>query len=183
MNFLNKASVLVNKIEKADFNVFQLLFSFLFIVLIRNFLEVFSSVSSFKFIQYYHYILFYISLALSLILLFRLLTNEKLNKIINIILPGFIIIIFPPIIDLLACSQRKCLMTYLLPSDVHTSNLLSRFFLLGGEFSKIGGLTPGIKIELIIVVIASFLYFFLKNKNIIKSALYSLLVYVVIFFI
>lgn len=154
---------------------------FLFIIILRCFLEIFSSHSRFELIQVCHYILFYISIALSFVLLFKLVVRIELEKIFRVILPAFLIILLPPVIDLIICQGKKCIMTYLLPSPIHSNDLLYRFFTLGGEYKIIGGITPGIKIELIMIVIGSFFYFLIKNKNIIKSLFFSFLVYGIIF--
>ncbi|MBU4347809.1 UbiA family prenyltransferase [Candidatus Parcubacteria bacterium] len=155
--------------------------SFLFIVFLRSFLEIFSSLARFELMQFYHYCLFYITIALFLTLLFKIIIKIELEKIFRVILPTFVIIFVPPIIDLIVCLKKACIMTYLLPSPIHSDNLLYRFFTLGGEYKIIGGITPGIKIELILIIIGSFFYFLIKNKGIIKSLFFSFLTYSIVF--
>ena len=178
VNFFRK---IINLLENSKTPLIYFIASFLFITILRSFLEIFSSHASFELTQFYHYILFYTSIVLSIGVLFRLITRTELKKIFQVVLPAFLIILLPPIIDLIVCRGKGCVMTYLLPSLIHSNDLLYRFFTLGGEYKAIGGITPGIKIELILIIIGSFLYFLVKNKAVIKSLFFSFLIYAIIF--
>lgn len=181
MRLVNFFRRIVNLLENSKTPLIYFIFSFLFITILRSFLEIFSSHARFDAIQFCHYSLFYISLALTFVLFFKLTVKIKIGKAFRVILPAFSVILLPPIIDLIICRGKGCIMTYLMPSFTYSNNLLYRFFTLGGEYKAIGGITPGIKIELVLIIIVSFLYFFIKNKTVIKSLFFSFLIYSIIF--
>ncbi|MFO7972066.1 MAG: UbiA family prenyltransferase, partial [Desulfobacterales bacterium] len=69
--------------------------------------------------------------------------------------------------------------TYMLPG-VH-ENILQRWITFSIPFSSYG-VTPGMKIETFIVMISVFGYVFVKNSSIIKSIIFSFIVYSAVFF-
>ena len=177
---LRKIEKLIDSIEKSESSLKKFVLSFFFVVLFRNFLEIFSNGSSFDFILFSHYAFFYISLLLSLILLVYFFTKEKIESILKVLLLSFSVIILPPIVDLLFSSPGSRFIDYFMPGH-HQVDIIRRFFLLGGEYSSVGGITLGIKFELILVIIFSFIYLYIKKKKIIRAFLFSLSVYSLIF--
>jgi len=125
--------------------------------------------------------LFYFSIVISFVILFYFASREKIEKIFKVVLSFSPVILIPPLIDLLVCGDRHCTMTYLTNSATHSSNLLARFLTLGGEYRSIGGITPGIKVELIVVLLASFVYFLLKKRGYLKSVFFAFITYVIFF--
>jgi 4-hydroxybenzoate polyprenyltransferase len=164
-------------LENKEIPFSYFLLTFLFIVTMRNFLEVFScgtSISS----DFIHYYLFYISLCLSMILLFYFATGENLLKISRVVLTGFFIIISPPLIDLILTSGKGYILAYLLPGLHH--NIILKFFTFFGPFEDTG-VSAGIRIEVALVITASFTYFIIKTGKILRSIFFAFLVYTLIF--
>ena len=164
-------------LENKEIPFSYFLLTFLFTVTIRNFLEVFScgtSISS----DFIHYYLFYISLCLSLILLFYFATGEDILKISRVILTGFLIIISPPVLDLILTSGKGYIMAYLLPGLHH--NIVLRFFTFFGYLGD-AGVSAGMRIEVALVITASFTYFIIKTGKILRSIFFAFLVYTLIF--
>ena len=91
-----------------------------------------------------------------MILLVKLITKENVRKIAQVILSCYAIIILPPILDLILSGGKGYYMTYLFPG-IH-NDLLQRLVTFGGNFSG-EGITPGMRIEGLIIFIASFFLF------------------------
>ncbi|PLX21400.1 hypothetical protein C0584_02705 [Candidatus Parcubacteria bacterium] len=126
MNFFKK---IISSIENSETPISFFVLTFLFAINLRNFIEAFST----KNYSYYdnfetiiHFNLFYTSLAISLIILFYLLTKKKIISVSRIILSSFLIVVLPPIIDLTVSRGKGIGMSYINPG-CH-SNLLERFF-------------------------------------------------------
>jgi 4-hydroxybenzoate polyprenyltransferase len=181
---------IINNIENLKIPLTYFLLSFLFIINLRNFLESFST-KNFDLLwqldEILNYNSFYIVLALSIILLFYLATKKGLKNITKIVLTGFTITLLPPLLDLIISQGKGLTMTFFVP-DIH-KNLFSRFFYFFGEMGTCSGspemlcgITPGIKIEVLLVLIATFLYFKIKKINLIKNLFFVFLTYSLIFF-
>ncbi len=175
--FWNYWKEFILSLENTEIPFSYFLLTFLFTVTMRNFLEVFScgtSISS----DFIHYYLFYISLCLSMILLFYFATGEDIVKISRVILTGFFIIISPPILDIILTSGKGYILAYLLPGLHH--NIILKFFTFFGPFEDTG-VSAGIRIEVALVMIASFTYFIIKTGKILRSIFFVFLVYTLIF--
>lgn len=173
---LEKRIVYFLENSKKPFTYFIL--TFFFAVTLRNFLELLLDNTPFSLQGYIHTYMSYITLALSLILLFYFLTGTPLIKIAKVILPAFIILILAPLLDFLLSWGKGYTIYYMFP-DTHP-NLVLRFFTFFGDFSGVG-ITPGMRIEIAIVLLAGFGYFYLKNSSFFKSLFYTLLTYILIF--
>jgi 4-hydroxybenzoate polyprenyltransferase len=185
----NNIKKIISSIENSKTPLVYFIMTFIFIMILRDFLESFSTKNYTALIQIdriISYNSFYISLAISLVILLFIITKERIDKIIKIILTGFSIIILPPIVDLIISKGNGYLITFLIP-NTHT-DLITRFFSFFGKMehcswsaNMLCGVTPGIKVEIILVLLMSFSYFIAKNFNFLKSAFFSLLVYTTIF--
>jgi 4-hydroxybenzoate polyprenyltransferase len=173
----------IDNIENSKTPIGFFILSFFFSINLRNFLEAFSTKNFYYFNSLntiVHYNIFYISLAISLVILFFLLVKKNIFSAIKIILTSFLIVILPPIIDLIVGRGKGSQIAYLVP-NCH-DNIFERFFLFFGDLGACSfGITTGIKTEIFIVLVFSFFYFFTHNKKIIKSLFSSLLVYMLIF--
>lgn len=166
----------LKKLESCKTPTIYFILTFFFAVTIRNFLEVFSydpTILVFRF--FLHYYLFYVSIVLSLIIIFHFVTMEDIEKVARVILSFSPIIIVAPIIDLIVGSFRA---TYILPE--HHGNLLARFLQFGGTFTNFG-ITTGIRIELILVIFLCFVYFLFKS-NLFRSLISVFPLYTLFFF-
>lgn len=168
---------------KAPFSYYILTFAFA--ITLRNFLEPLSTHEEISLLSVVHFDLFYTALALLLILLFHLATKTAVAKVAKVILPGFLILVIAPPLDLLISGGKGFSMTYLVP-EVH-DDLLWRFLTFFGDLKQMGaatlpmGVTPGIRIEVAVVLLGSFCYFFGKTSKLIKSIGYTFLTYGIIF--
>ncbi|MCX6799614.1 MAG: hypothetical protein NT091_00500, partial [Candidatus Falkowbacteria bacterium] len=163
-----------HNLENSRTSLIWFMLSFLVFVSIRNFLEIFSDKAVFS--DFNNYFLFYISLLLSSVILFRLFTNESIVKLLKILLTFYAIIITPPLIDLLLSFGKGYDMAYMYSID----NIVKSYFLFFGDWTG-KGITPGIRTEVFFVLIFSFAYVFNKTKNWIKSALFCLSFYSLLF--
>lgn len=157
------------------------LLTFVAYVTLRNFLEIFSDrteIAIISFEGHLHYFLFYLCLALTMALLFSVGTGEKIAKTVRLVAGSFFFIFLAPLIDLLLSGGQGFDMAYLLPGT--HSNLLLRYLTFAGPFEE-KGITIGLKLEVAVLVVASFLYFRAKRVSILKSIFFSWIVYTVIF--
>ena len=116
---------------------------------------------------------------LIILIIFKILTNENSVKLFKVICPFFFMLTFAQVCDIVIKGGSN--LAYF-TVGYHT-NLLKRFFSFYGDCkSSIGGVTIGIKIEIIIIMIISFFYVLYKTKNYFKALLMSFAFYVLIFF-
>lgn len=134
---------------------------------LRNALEFFSArITIISGISILHNNLWYLTFSLAVILFFYLLIREEIEKIAKVVYSGFIIIILPPIIDLIVSGEKIYKITYMLPQ--YHPDLLRRFFTFFGEFSGVG-VTPGVRTEIFLVLIGTYLYLRAKKSSVIRS--------------
>ncbi|MDD2807213.1 MAG: UbiA family prenyltransferase [Patescibacteria group bacterium] len=165
--FLKK---LLAQIEDLPIKPWQLLAWWYFITIIRTLLEAFTDsgghLSGFQpfFLQYPAY---YAVAFMGIIIILKLITNEKIEKIAKVFfLFSFFIFIGPTVDALLSASNN---ISYI---SVDNWPLILKSYLtigLGGIFFQ--GTTSGIKFELIFALLSIFLYLKLKGVTIIKSLL------------
>jgi len=176
---IKKISIIIEKIENSALQLKYYILSFFFIITFRNFLEIFSDRSRISYSYYLHYYLSYICLALIIILLFYLATRGNLKKIARVILLFFSIIIFAPVFDLIISLGKGYNITYLTPGQ--HGNLFYLFITFFGPIAK-AGITIGMRIEIGLALIGSFLYFLIKTRSKIKSLFFTISLYAIIFF-
>ncbi len=179
MNFFQN---LLDRLEKQKFSWWHYLLTFFAIVLIRIFLENFSSLERTGFFTsgptiFLHYPLFYFSIFLSFNLLLYYFLKIPLKKIFRLTLIFFPIIWLPPLFDLFITLGKGFRMAYLFqPSQ----ELIKSFFSFFGPFYE-PGLSPGIRLEVLIVLIGIFILVFSLTKNFLKSLLAFLIAYLIFF--
>ncbi|MDP1846036.1 MAG: UbiA family prenyltransferase [Candidatus Moranbacteria bacterium] len=122
------------------------------------------------------YLFFLFSFLLVLIFL-AVYLKENLQKISNVLLWGFWLAVLPPILDKILCGSQKCWSFYAFDS---LSGLLKRFFTFFGSDPTLG-ITYGVRIEVALAVIFVAIYIFLKTKNVLKSAIGAILLYIILF--
>ena len=143
--FLENLRKWIEDIENSKLPLGYFILTFFSALVIRMFLESFSSPYVLNLYSLLHFVVFYSALAIALIIFLHVVTKIKVEKVSRIILLSFLVIISVPILDLIISGGKGYVLAYLLPG-VH-DNLLLRYLTLGGEFSELG-LTYGIKIEL-----------------------------------
>ena len=178
MRIINKIKKTINRLESSDAPFIYFVLTFFFAITLRNFMEIFSDHPHLFLNMFYHYYVSYICLALALIILFYFATKEKIEKIARLVLPAFLITSIVPILDLILSLGKGYDITYMLP-ETH-GNLWLRFFTFFGDFPG-KGVTPGMRIEIGLILLGSFIYFFIKNCGVLKSLIFSFLTYSLIF--
>ena len=175
---IQTATNVIEAMENSEAPFWYVIFSFVSAVILRNFLEFISNRVEIRGDMILHYFLFYVALALGLLIVLHLLTKEKITKIARLILPCFIVLIVAPITDLLVSRGDGLPMSYLMPE--HHGDLLTRYLAFFGKFERFG-VTPGIKTEVFLVLIGMVLYFYVKKLSWIKIISGVALVYTTIF--
>ncbi len=123
-----------------------------------------------------NYFLFYLALIMSLALLMSLSLKESFEKHLSRITNFFPIIWIAPIIDLFV--SRGACMAYV--GDTGT-NLLVKLFTFFGSLPIHCGITIGIRIEILLIVIGTLVYVYKKTRNWAKSILLAIGTYIIIF--
>lgn len=121
--------------------------------------------------------LFFAFSSLIMIIFLSLWLKISFKKIANVMLWGFWLAVFPPIVDKLWCGQNFCWSFYAFDSF---QGLLKRFFTFFGNNASIG-ITYGVRVEVVLAVIFVGIYAYIKQKNSIKAILTSFFSYVILF--
>jgi len=153
------------------------------LVLMRTFLEFFSNPDPSGFIFgwetiYLHFPLFYFSLFLFFTLILLLLTRKTIDHIWNFLLPSFILILLPPVIDLFSKDNQVTAISYI---ATEPQNFISLFFKFP-QFSTQPGITMGIQVTAFLILSLLGLFILKNTKNIFKSAIGVLWGYLFLFF-
>lgn len=172
----------VESIENAPLTLASFLVAFLALILARltveNTLGLFQEQSFFFFyFEFTHTFLFFLCSFFIMLPIVRYAGAESLRKATNTLLFGFLIILTPPIIDRLIMGSGNYWSFYEFDGLV---GLFWRFFTLFGDTPDIG-ITYGVRIEVVLVTIALFLYAYLKSRLLRKSLLVALFSYTALF--
>lgn len=173
---------ILESIETAPLSLrsFTMAFFALIIVrlLIENALGLFQPHTlSFVFFEFTHTFLFFLSAFVLLLPLARFAGNTNLYKATNVLLAGFTIILFPPIIDTVIFHGTGFWSFYAFDG---LFGLLTRFVTLFGDRPDMG-ITYGVRVEVICVVLGLWLYTFLKSARVGKALLVAFLAYLILF--
>ena len=169
----------IHRLENPQTPFLNVIFTFIGAITLRNYLEQFSTKIPISVINDIHHSMAYISGALSLIILFHFATREAVDKIARVILPCFIILPFVPLTDMLLSFGRGYSMFYLTPKMPH--GIWGSLFFFFEPFRE-AGVTPGQQMEIVLVILMSGLYFFIKTDKLLRSVLFAGLTYILIFF-
>ncbi|HUC02240.1 MAG TPA: UbiA family prenyltransferase [Candidatus Paceibacterota bacterium] len=173
---------IIGKIEDAEISFSQAVFAFFGIIAIRFFLENLSSPSpSFPavpdMLTLVHYALFYAGAFISTTLMLRLFVPDikRISKATLFILP---VMWLPPILDLILSHGAGYPMAYIFASGA----ALWRDFLTIGGSPLFGGVTPGIKTEMVIILVGTAGYVFVKTRSLVRTVVAAIAGYCIIFF-
>ncbi len=158
--------------------------SFAGIVLIRIFLEQYSSFIPRHFIlidvpTIVHYSVFFLASIVLLMIILRLLTKTSIKELSVICLMGLFVLWIVPLIDLAVGGVGGHILTYPL---LTLKELFLRFVTFFGGHITFGA-TLGVQVEIIMVMIVCYLYVYIATKNIIRAIGASLAFYCLIFFL
>lgn len=164
----------VSSVENSKTPLFYYFAVFFLAVTLRNFLEVVFSGAAFDALVFFHFYLFYFSLALGIAVMFNFFVKTPVKRALKAVLHFFPIIIFAPLIDAVIAGGAGLRMSYLFPGT--HGGILLRFFTLGGNFYP-SGITPGIKFVALVALLLIFFYFFSKTSRLLKSIFLVFFVY------
>ena len=125
-----------------------------------------------------HYCISYIAMLFIFLTIFKILTKENIYKLLKIICPFFFMLLAAQMLDILICGGSY--LAYYTPG--YHGDLIKRFFTFFGEWESSGGVTPGIKTEIIAAMILSSFYVYHKTSNVFKTILGIISIYLLIFF-
>jgi 4-hydroxybenzoate polyprenyltransferase len=103
--------------------------------------------------------------------------KEKLVRVANVLLWGFFLVVFPPVVDKLWCGQNFCWSFYAFDS---LGGLFKRFFTFFGNNASIG-ITYGVRVEVALAIIFVAIYAYIKQKNAARAFLAAFFSYVILF--
>jgi homogentisate phytyltransferase/homogentisate geranylgeranyltransferase len=189
-------------IENAEYPLWYFVATFLFVVALRIFVELFSNSELAKPPAVYlwgfltgtpyvygldsilHEFSFFTALALCIILILRLFTHHNITRLFKLVATCYGIILLVPVLDLLISAGKGFRMDYLYPHTIGT--LATFFFTFFGPLQHSDGMppgiTPGIRIEVLLVMIAAFVYLWsVHKKSLLRSVAGAVSIYAVIF--
>jgi len=171
-----------NIFESTKVDPVQWVIAFSGILMVRFFLEALSSPSSSGIIAsdaptLLHYYLFFISVALALMLLLQHALPTWKKVIPSMTLFALIIILIPPIIDWIVSGGKGFSMAYIFQSPFGL--FLSLFTFFGTSFYS--GITVGIRIELVLMLIGVGWFIYHVSKSLKKTLFTVVALYLIMF--
>lgn len=160
-----KIKKIIAFLEKGEFNFKFWLFSFLALISTRLLIEAillkFPQRNLESFVSLFsHTFLFFILTYLVFLIFLHFIIKEKIQKIANFLLWGFVIIIFPPIVDKIIF-QGNYKSFYLFDSF---QGLVIRFFTFFGK-NPDWGITWGTRVNILISIFSIGIYVYFKTKK------------------
>lgn len=181
MAAVKRMHALVETVERWRGSLGEWVVVFLGVVGIRFLLESFSDSGRSTLIAdvptMVHYSLFYASLLLALMLVVRLFTGKSVVVVGKVCVAGFVIIWLAPVLDLLLSQGRGYGMAYLFQEWPQLGHSLFQYF---GSWTY-PGITPGIRIEVGVIICFIAWYVYLSTKMWWRAALAALWSYGTIF--
>lgn len=179
---------IIEKLENQKITLFGWLISFFAVVFVRNLLESFSTRNNFFFpgshiALFFHTTTFFLLITLFIVLVLHLLTKEKIEKITKLALFAFLIVLLPPIVDLVITGGEGGLSIQYRMFVEPPENIFDFFQLFlklvvfhyvpfAGQdlhiIENVSKINYGAKIEAGIVILGFIWYIFLKTKSILK---------------
>lgn len=169
---------IVNKVESNDTPFRRYIFLFFAILVLRLALEFFSSSRLFTFFDVMHIGLWFIFIVMAFLLQLHLFSGEDLIKVAKLVVTCFTIALTAPIIDILASWGQGSKMNYL--SINSAGDILWAYITVGGS-SLTRGATLGIRIEIVLLVIACFNYVYTKRNSIGRALIAAISIYTILF--
>ncbi len=176
----------VKDIEDQQYSFYLWFLALYSIIFIRNIFEsafedrqIFgftAEIANSFYMLFVHYPLFYLSIFVWLLLFLMLITKEEGNKIARVLVIGFSIIIVVPFIDIIISRGSGYKLTYLTGLEAHP--VAYKFFDFSRDLLQV---TWGQRIEILLAVLGLFGYVFIKTKNLWKSILAAVIVYLIFF--
>jgi len=189
MKILKKVKQALGVMEDADIPFLHFSLLFLAAVTLRNFLEIFSDTAELPFRQFLpqqgiyfsvwkglaislmHYYVFWLTLALTVSLIFFAITREDIVKILRVIFPSFLVVNITPLFDLAISGGKGIDINYITFKDIFAFQAIPR------------GLTTGMVVTSSVGIILAFIYCWVKTENLKKGLLAGMAVYILLLFL
>ncbi len=155
-----------------------IMLSLVAVSIVRTFLEVFSDLFSPAFPQYIHYLLFYLVTIPAIILIFWLFLRKDMIRIVKLVSIGFIVVMLPPILDLIISGGKGFDIGYIQPQS--WADLFHQYLTFWNGLATRYA-TPGIKIEILIIMLFSGWYIGTVKRSLLLGVLSAFLIYTVMF--
>ena len=168
----------VDHVEKQSTPFTRYYFLFAAILSVRLALEFFSSRRLFTLDDILHIGLWFIFIVLAFLVQLHLFSGEKIIKVARLVIVFFSISLTAPIIDLVITGGIGAKMNYL---SLHSWKDVAWSYITVGGSSLSRGATPGIRIEIALLVIASFNYVRTKKSSIFRGIIAAVSIYTVLF--
>lgn len=168
----------VNFVENRPVPFVRYYFLFAAILAVRLALEFFSSRRLFTLDDILHIGLWFIFIVLAFLIQLHLFSGEKIMKVAKLVIVFFSIALTAPIIDLIVTGGVGAKMNYL---SLHSWKDVAWSYVTIGGSSLSRGATPGIRIEIALLVIASFNYVRTKQNSILKGIIAAISIYTILF--
>jgi hypothetical protein len=153
-------------------------FLFAAILAVRLALEFFSSRRLFTIDDILHIGLWFIFIVLAFLVQLHLFSGEKIIKVAKLVIVFFSIALTAPVIDLIITGGVGAKMNYL---SLHSWKDAAWSYITVGGSSLSRGATPGIRIEIALLVIASFNYVRTKKNSMLQGIIAAISIYTVLF--
>ena len=149
-------------------------------VLMENWLSGMVNKSGDYFFHHFSYTLVFFLLSYVIFVLFLMkFLKMNLKKTSNVILWGYLIIIFPPLIDFIMLRDKYYLSFY---GIYGLAEMPKRFITFFGD-SPDFGITYGVRIEIAFTVLALLVYGYIKTKSKFKALSLGIISYAILFFL
>ncbi|ASS48236.1 MAG: hypothetical protein A3D31_18980 [Candidatus Fluviicola riflensis] len=168
----------VAKIEDYTLPLKRYLLLFIAILSLRLCLEFFANNRLFQSDDVMHIGLWFLFIVQAFMLQLHLFSKVKVEQIVKLVICCFSIALTAPIIDLIVSQGKFSKMNYLSVNSF--SDIAWSYITIGGA-SLSRGATLGIRTEIVLLVIASFNYVYLKTGNIWRSLAGTFSIYTVLF--
>lgn len=165
-------------LEQNTLPLHRYLFLFMAILSIRLCLEFFANQRLFRLEDALHISLWFAFIVLAFMLQLHLFSKEKVENIMKLVICCFSIALTAPLIDLIVSQGKLSKMNYL--SIQSSSDFLKSYLTIGGA-SLSRGATLGIRIEIVLLIFASFNYVYIKTASILRALIGTFSIYTVLF--
>lgn len=171
--------------ENSQLHIVYSILTFIGAIALRGFWESYSDIPVGNLQDYTgpmipHFFFWYIVLALFFIIIFYFATKEKIEKIVRVVLPFFLVLLIVPFVDIILSWGKGADITYMLPGIHH--DILIRWFTLSGSTPMGMGGTIGLKVEALLATFFCFMYvFWIKRNHVVKSIIVTFIFYSTIF--
>lgn len=145
---------------------------------VRLCLEFFANHRLFRIDDVIHIGLWFLFILEAFMLQLHLFSKVEVERIVRLVVCCFSIALTAPIIDLIVSQGKFSKMNYL--TFHNNGDILWSYLTIGGA-SLSRGATIGIRIEIVLLVLASFNYLYIKTGSIVRTLLGTLSIYTVLF--